>query len=296
MSGAPAIYFLSDYGIADEFVGVVHAVLHRLAPGVPVIDLSHLIPPFDVRSGASMLERAAPHLGHGIVLAVVDPGVGTDRRALAVGTDGPGPTWLVGPDNGLLAPLARCLGGARRAVALGGAVPGAGPASLPSTFDGRDVFAPAAAWAVMGRDPSELGTPIDPATLVAAPSGSTVGEPGEPRSPASEDSVTARVVWVDRFGNVQLGLDPMELDLLGIRIGDTAEITVYDDSNDRVEPVAARRVRTFAALARGELGLLADANGRMALAVDRASAADRLGVGTTEAVVRISVTALPSGQ
>ncbi len=134
----PAIFFLSDYGTADEFVGVVHAVLHRRAAGVTVIDLSHQVPPFDVAAGGSMLARSVPHLGPGVVLAVVDPGVGTGRRAVAVavtaaaraaamapGSPRPpesshrlGPTWLVGPDNGLLVPAADALGGAVRVIEL----------------------------------------------------------------------------------------------------------------------------------------------------------------------------------
>ena len=108
------MFFLSDYGTADEFVGVVHAVLHRLAPSAPVIDLGHQIPPFDVAAAAALLVRAGPHLGPGVVLAVVDPGVGTDRRGVAVELPPGGPTWLVGPDNGLLLPLAEARCGPRR--------------------------------------------------------------------------------------------------------------------------------------------------------------------------------------
>ncbi len=114
----PAVYFLSDYGTADEFVGVVHAVLFRLAPELRVIDLSHQVPPFDVVAGAAMLVRAAPHLGSGVVLAVVDPGVGTERRGVALTTASSGPRFVVGPDNGLLLPMADALGGVRSAVAL----------------------------------------------------------------------------------------------------------------------------------------------------------------------------------
>ena len=144
----PAVFFLSDYGTADEFVGVVHAVLHRRAPGVAVIDLSHQIPPFDVAAGSALLVRAGPHLGAGVVLAVVDPGVGTDRRAVALELASGPPRWMVGPDNGLLVPLATSSGGVRTAVALDPAR--LGPAAPPGTFDGRDVFAPAAAHLVTG--------------------------------------------------------------------------------------------------------------------------------------------------
>src|SRR5689334_2966144 len=113
---AAAVFFLSDYGTADEFVGIVHAVLHSRAPGVAVIDLGHEVPPYDVAAGASMLVRCAPYLGAGVVLAVVDPGVGTERRGVAIEAVGTGPSWLVGPDNGLLVPLAAALGGAQRVI------------------------------------------------------------------------------------------------------------------------------------------------------------------------------------
>ena len=154
----PAIYFLSDYGIADEFVGVVHAVLHRLAPTSTVIDLSHLVAPFDVQAGADLLERSLPHLGPGVVLAVVDPGVGTARRAVAVAVESvDGPQWLVGPDNGILLPAADALGPVTRAVGLEARALAIGRTASPgpagATFDGRDLFAPAAAHlAQQGRD------------------------------------------------------------------------------------------------------------------------------------------------
>jgi S-adenosylmethionine hydrolase len=135
-----AIFLLTDYGHADEFAGVVRAVIARDAPGAPVVDLTHEIPAFDVRAGALALVRCVNHLGPGVVVAVVDPGVGTERRALGIevgwaGADPGGPSHLLGPDNGLLPWAADALGGARRAV------------SLPThgTFDGRDVFAPVAA-------------------------------------------------------------------------------------------------------------------------------------------------------
>ncbi|HEX3462068.1 MAG TPA: SAM-dependent chlorinase/fluorinase, partial [Acidimicrobiales bacterium] len=158
----PAIHFLSDYGTADEFAGVVRAVLHRQAPGTPIIDLTHHVPHFDVAAGAAALVRAAPYLGPGAVLAVVDPGVGTSRRGVAIRVGAPSgdpgggkdtssgrPEWWVGPDNGLLVPAVESVGGAVAVHVL---------ASKPgSTFDGRDVFAPASAHLVGGGDPALLG-------------------------------------------------------------------------------------------------------------------------------------------
>jgi S-adenosylmethionine hydrolase len=261
---SPAVFFLSDYGSVDEFVGVVHAVVYRLAPGVPVIDLSHRIPPFDIAAGSAMLVRCAPHLGAGVVLAVVDPGVGTARRAVAVETAGStraGPRWLVGPDNGLLTAMATVLGGAVRVVHLEGA---------RSTFDGRDVFAPAAAHLATGGAPTALGTDIDPASMGAATPGPA---PGPAVVGPEGPELVATVAWVDGFGNVQLDIGPERLDEIGMSPGDTARVWV---ATSPPEGVPVRRVAAFAALGAGELGVLVDANGRVALVVDRASAARRL--------------------
>ncbi len=262
----PAVFFLSDYGTVDEFVGVVHAVVHRLAPGLAVIDLSHRIPPFDIGAGSAMVVRSAPFLGAGVVLAVVDPGVGTGRRGVAIETGGPdtAPRWLVGPDNGLLAAGAAVLGGAIRAISLH---------ARPSTFDGRDVFAPAAAHLATGGDPGALGTEVDPGGLMSPP-GSPGGGPVVVAG-AWGPELVASVVWIDRFGNVQLDCGPGHLDALGIAIGDTAWVAVAA-TTDGLLPV--RRVEAFGRLGAGALGLMVDANRRIALVMDRASAAERIGL------------------
>jgi len=249
---SPAVYFLSDYGTADVFVGLVHAVLHRQAPGVPVVDLTHAVVPFDVTAGADALARAVPWLGAGVVLAVVDPGVATGRRGVAVAVDpgrADGPRWLVGPDNGLLAPAARILGGPIGARALPGR----------SSFDGRDVFAPAAAHLVTGRRPDGLGEAVAVASL----------SPG-PDVPVDRSEVgleTTSVAHVDRFGNVQLRAGPDALDRLGVGPGDRLAVAVGGAS-----PVVARRVVAFGDLADGGLGVMVDADGRLAVVLDRAAA------------------------
>jgi S-adenosylmethionine hydrolase len=290
------VFFLSDYGTVDEFVGVVHAVVHRLAPSVPVIDLSHRIPPFDVAAGADMLVRCAPSLGPGAVLAVVDPGVGTDRRAVAVrvggdggtGPDaGPGPAWLVGPDNGLLIPMAVALGGVREAWDIGRPV---GRSQSGQTFDGRDLFAPAAARLAVGGSVAGMGTPIDPDSLVGSDGTAAPAPAGGP--------LVAAVSWVDHFGNVQLRLPTEALEAVPLPVGARAVVTVVAVSVPRAvapegtgpEPVAvpARRVLAFGDLAPGELGVMGDANGRVALVHDRAPAARTLGVGGPGAEVTIT--------
>ena len=164
--GYDTISFLSDYGHADEFVGVVHSVIAAIAPHVRVVDVTHGVAACDIRAGGLALARAAQYLLPGVVLAVVDPGVGTSRRPVAVEV-GDGASVLVGPDNGLLAPAVALVGGAGRAVELaGGDYRLEAQPELGSTFDGRDVFAPAAAHLCCGVPLSALGPPIDPATLM----------------------------------------------------------------------------------------------------------------------------------
>ncbi|MGD0391695.1 MAG: SAM-dependent chlorinase/fluorinase [Acidimicrobiales bacterium] len=315
----PAIFFLSDYGTADEFVGVVHAVLHRLAPHVRVIDLSHQIAPFDVAGGAAMLVRCAPHLGPGVALAVVDPGVGTDRRSVAIRTVDDhaglgGPSWLVGPDNGLLMPMAAACGGVDSAVAIDrdGAVashrrtlpPEAGEPG--PTFDGRDVFAPAAARLALGADPGLLGTRIDPASLVVGAAGPRVGDGGGPRPPGP--GFLTSVASIDRFGNVQLEAGTGALADVSIPPGGTFRVTVVTGTSGRPTgtagdpsgvpegPFPGRRVAAFAELEQGELGLLVDGTGHLALVLDRAPASARLHpIGVGSRVLIAPGTADPDG-
>jgi S-adenosylmethionine hydrolase len=251
---------LSDYGLEDEFVGVVHRVIEATVPGIRVIDLTHQIPPHDVRAGALTLRRAVPWLIPAVVLAVVDPGVGTSRRAVAMeaGLD----LTLVGPDNGLLVPAAEAAGGIRAAVELSASR--ARPASsrdprLGATFDGRDVFAPAAAAAAAGIPLTQLGISIDPLALREAPL---------PLPRRREGGVEAEVLWVDHFGNVQLNVTGADVDDLG------QKVTVLVDGRPR----PARRARAFADLEPGELGLITDSYGQLALVYDQAPAAVDLGL------------------
>ena len=275
-SAAGAIFFLTDYGQVDELAGVVRAVLARLAPGAPVVDLTHEVPPFDVRAGALALERAAPHLGPGVVLGVVDPGVGTSRRAVAVAVaGGDRPRALVGPDNGLLGPAAHAMGGAISAVVLPAAT-GEGRV----TFDGRDVFAPAAAALWRGAELSSLGEAVDPGDLVVLP---------PPHVVAGDGALEAEVLWVDRFGNVQLAATAAQARAAGLVTGATASLAVTGGRYSG----PARVVRAFDDLHAGvagsaeagsaapgplEVGLLVDANGRLAVVCARSSAATVLGV------------------
>lgn len=250
------ISFLSDFGTADEFVGVVRSVLRTLAPHAAVVDLTHGIPPFDVRAGGLALARAVQYVAPGVVLAVVDPGVGTDRRAVAIEVAG-GDGVFVGPDNGLLASAVSLAGGAERAVALTDErwhLPAPGP-----TFAARDVFAPVAAHLASGVPLEELGEPVDPAVLV----------PGlMPLTRREGDVLVAEVLWVDRYGNAQLNVDPDELDLPSGH----ARLDFAGSSR------RARLVRTYADIPAGEIGLVVDSYGMVSVCVDRGSARDLLGL------------------
>jgi len=267
------ISFLSDYGRADEFVGVVHSVIRTIAPHVAVIDVTHDIAAHDVRAGGLALARSAQYLAPGVVLAVVDPGVGTDRRAIAVEV-GHGESVLVGPDNGLLASAVAMVGGATRAIELTSPfhrLEAPGP-----TFDGRDVFAPAAAHLCMGVPLDDLGPDIDPAGL----------RPGMVPLPQMEDEgLGAEVLWVDRYGNAQLNVGPDELDDLGP--GAAEVVSVRTDG----APRTAHRVRTYADLGPGRLGLAVDSYGLLALVLDQRSAAEELGVAAGHAVTLTAVAA-----
>ncbi len=250
------VSFLSDYGHKDEFVGVVKSVIRGVAPHAAVIDLTHEIPAHDIRAGSLSLARAVPYVASGVVLAVVDPGVGTSRRAVAIEVAG-GEGVFVGPDNGLLAAAVALTGGAERCVDLTNAeyhLEGAG-----STFDGRDIFGPVAGHLCAGVDITEFGPAIDPVTLL----------PGVlPISRVEDGAVVAQVLWIDGYGNVQLNVDQDELDTLG------DPVSIVFLSKTRV----VHRAALYAAVKPGEVGVVIDAYGLASLCADRSSAAAALGV------------------
>ena len=156
------VCFLSDFGLGGDFVGTCKGVILSIAPDVPIIDLTHDVPGFEVEAGAEILQHATRYMPPDTVyLAVVDPGVGTGRRGLALRT-GNGPL-MVGPDNGLLVPAAESLGNVSEAVELTNEKYQVSPVS--STFHGRDIFAPAAAHLASGVELSELGRKVSPDTL-----------------------------------------------------------------------------------------------------------------------------------
>jgi len=258
------ISFLSDYGHDDEFVGVCHGVIELIAPGVRVIDIAHGLPRHSIRPAAVVLRNALPYLPAGVHLAVVDPGVGGERRPLALRC---GDRLLVGPDNGLLLPAAERAGGIEQAVDLSASPWRLEPVS--ATFHGRDVFAPVAARLALGEPLDRAGEKVDPGALVRL-------ELPQPR--VSQGAVDARVLYLDRFGNAQLNMSGEQMAEAGIEPGSTIEVETGTRAG------VARYARTFADAAEGELLAYVDSYGSLALAVNRGDARAQLGLELDTAV------------
>lgn len=253
------ISLTTDYGTFDGFVAACHGVIGRLAPSVRVIDVTHHVPPADVARGAAVLAQTAPHLPPSVHVGVVDPGVGTARRGIALGTPN---GLLVGPDNGLLVWAAEALGGLEEAVELTNDEWFLGDVSR--TFHGRDVFSPVAARLALGAPLAEAGRTIDPTSVVRLP---------DPVVAVGDGWLEAEVVTVDRFGNVQLAAGGAMLSGLGPELS--------------VGGVKARRGQTFGDVGPGDLIVYEDSAGRVAVAVNGGRAVVVLSV-TPGDVVRIS--------
>lgn len=266
MSGPPGygcLTLLTDYGAGGGFVGVLHAVAHGIAPGLPVIDLDHSVPPQDVRRGAHRLERLIGHVPPGVHVAVVDPGVGTARRPVAVETQD---RVFVGPDNGLLAPAAERCGPLVGVTVLEAEQWWHLPRSR--TFDGRDVFVPAAAHVANGVPLAQLGPRVDPATLVRLPDPVV--------RPAAGGGVELEVVDVDGFGNVQLAGGPGALADL-----DPGQAVAVETANGSHRAVHGG---TFADVPPGGLVCYLDSDGMPALAVRGGSACATTGLAAGDLV------------
>jgi S-adenosyl-L-methionine hydrolase (adenosine-forming) len=253
------ITFLSDYGHDDEFVGVCHGVIQRIAPGAIVIDVVHGLPRQDVRTAALTLRRVLAYMPKGVHLAVVDPEVGTARRPLAVRClDG---HVLVGPDNGVLWPAIERCGGVETAVNLDHTPYRLEPVS--ATFHGRDIFAPVAARLALETPIEHAGSPVAPGDLVRI---------DLPRPKVAEGEVTARVLSIDRFGNVQLNVYRDQLAKAGFGIGNPVRIQAGRKSRRAVY------AHTFAEVNAGEAIVYEDSTRAIAIAVNGGSAAAVLAV------------------
>jgi S-adenosylmethionine hydrolase len=252
------ITFLTDFGLQDDFVGTCHGVIAGIAPDVRVIDVTHGIPPQAVLQGALVLRNTIPYMPVGVHLAVVDPDVGGNRRAVALRTrDG---RIFVGPDNGLLL-LAADDAGIEAAHEL--AAPRYRLPDVSRTFHARDVFAPAAAHLANGLAIEELGPALEPAALLRV----AVPEPELGRS-----QIGAAVLSVDQFGNVETNVRRAHVDALGVSNGDRVEIRL---THDRYYAVVAG---TFADAPPGELILYEDSYGLVTLAISHGDAARLTGV------------------
>jgi len=263
------VTFLTDFGLQDDFVGTCHGVMARIAPDVRVIDVTHGIEPQAVLQGAIVLHNTVPYLPVGVHLAVVDPGVGGKRRAIAVRT-GDGRSF-VGPDNGLLL-LAADDAGIEAAHEL--VDPRFRLSDVSRTFHARDIFAPAAAHLAGGVDISELGPALDPGGLVRI---------DVPTPVVGRTQISTTVLVVDRFGNVATNATREHVRALGLSAGDRVEIRL---TLDRYYAMLAD---TFADAGPGELLLYEDSYGLMTLAISRGDAAGLTGV-TAGSEIRIAVT------
>jgi S-adenosyl-L-methionine hydrolase (adenosine-forming) len=267
--------FLTDYGLEDGFVAACHGVAARIAPHASIIDVTHLVPPGDVRRGAAVLAQTVPFLPPAVHVAVVDPGVGTARRGVAVAA---GDSVFVGPDNGLLSWAVAASGGAAHAVNLTNRE--LWLADVAATFHGRDIFMPVAAHLAGDAELATAGAAIDVADLVALP---------VPERLIRDSVAEGEVLTVDRFGNVQLTITAADAAEIGLKPGGTAFIRC-----GRHQLIIPYR-DMFGAVAPGELVAYADSAGLVSIAVNGGDAAQRLGLppGTRVSIAAASPTIRP---
>jgi S-adenosylmethionine hydrolase len=252
------ITFLTDFGLEDDFVGTCHGVMKGIAPEIEIVDVTHGIAPQSVLQGALVLANTVPYLPAGVHLAVVDPGVGSERRGVALRAD---ERLFVGPDNGLLVIAAEKVGGVSVAHEITNRQYALEPVS--ATFHGRDIFAPAAAHLAKGLDLGDLGPAVEPDSLVRLE---------VPKPEISQRRIRAKCLYVDRFGNMQLNLTRADLEQCGVEPGHKVEV---EHTGDRYYAVAAR---TFADARPGEIILYEDAYENVALAISGGNAAETFNV------------------
>jgi S-adenosylmethionine hydrolase len=252
------ITFLTDFGLEDDFVGTCHGVMARIAPHARVIDITHGIPPQAILQGALVLRSTTKYMPIGVHLAVVDPGVGSHRRPLALRTaDG---RHFVGPDNGLLLLAADELGidAAHELVDERYRLP-----DISRTFHARDIFSPATAHLAAGVEITQLGPEIDPAELVRV---------SMPDPSVGKSQISATVVGIDRFGNVATNMNDAHVAGLGVERGGRVEVRL---TFERYYAVLAE---TFADVPTGELILYEDSYGLVTLAISNGNAARLTGL------------------
>jgi S-adenosyl-L-methionine hydrolase (adenosine-forming) len=251
------VTLLTDYGRDDDFVGVCHGVIRGIHPEADIVDITHGVERYAVRQGALELRNTLPYMPVGVHVAVVDPQVGTERRAIALRTgDG---RILVGPDNGLLSLAWDRCDGIEMAVDITRSPHRLEPVS--ATFHGRDIFAPVAAHLAAGAELADAGDPLDPDSLERV-------ELPEPRD--EDGAVVAHALVIDHFGNVGLNVDHDRLAGTGITLGGQVEVVGHG------ERYVATYAQTFADVSPGELLVYEDAYRTLALAINRGDAAGTL--------------------
>jgi hypothetical protein len=260
------ITFLTDFGLQDDFVGTCHGVIKSIAPDAEIIDITHGIEPRRVLQGALTLADTIPYMPPGVHLAVVDPGVGTDRRVIAI-EDESGRLY-VGPDNGLLLPAAERMGGLARAHQI--VNPAYAMKEIAPTFHGRDVFSPAAAHLALGVPIEDLGPSLDLAELVRL---------DIPKPVARHGQIKAAVVDTDRFGNMQLNLRNEHLEALGLSVGTKIEL---EHAGERYYAITAR---TFSDARRGDIMLYEDSFQNLAVAISGGDAANMFGAAPGDKII-----------
>ena len=274
----PVISFLSDFGL-DGAAAICRGVMLSICPDAQIVDVAHSIRKYAVGDGAFILSTALPFMPAGVHLAVVDPGVGTERRPVALHVARG--DMLVGPDNGLLMLGAEALGGITEARELDNPAMWLGP-TTSATFHGRDIFAPVAARLAAGSaDFDEVGSSVEIDSLVTLRQ--AVAEVGE-------GWIETEVIYVDSFGNLRLAGGAQDLvQALGDLTGDhLVRVEVKDPAGGGPHSEPARFAQTFGAVPSDTALLYIDSSGHLALADNQGSVASRLGI-ATGARVRISI-------
>jgi S-adenosylmethionine hydrolase len=253
------VTLLTDYGRDDDFVGVCHGVIRSIHPEAQIIDITHGVRRYAVRQGALVLRNTLPFMPKGVHVAIVDPQVGTERRAVALRTgDG---RLMVGPDNGVLSLAWQRCAGVEQAVDVSRSPHRLEPVS--ATFHGRDIFAPVAANLARGAELADAGDPLDPGELL---------EVDLPQPRAEGDGLVAHALVIDRFGNASLDVDHDDLAGTGLTLGGTVELEAGG------ERYLATYAQTFADVRPGELIVYEDAYRTLAVAINRGDAAGTLGL------------------
>jgi S-adenosyl-L-methionine hydrolase (adenosine-forming) len=251
------VTLLTDYGRDDDFVGVCHGVIRSIHPEAQIVDITHGVRRYAVRQGALVLRNTLPYMPVGVHMAVVDPQVGTERRAVALRTvDG---RILVGPDNGVLSLAWERCGGIELAVDVTRSPHRLEPVS--ATFHGRDIFAPVAAQLALGAELADAGDPLEPGDLAVVEL---------PQSRVEDGALVAHALVIDRFGNASLDVTHDDLAGTAITLGGTVEI---EAGGERYLAIYAQ---TFADVKPGELIVYEDAYRTLAVAINRGDAASTL--------------------